>query len=223
LRSAAHSPVPPPPPHTHTHSHSHSHMNKIYKHAVWPHAAAQISSPGYVAAANKWLNLSTFPATVLAALDDSGNAAEGVAAGQVFFSQNLKLVQTSRFDVHWFYRTLLPDSAASTAKAGGLALLTFQGLNYRANIWVNGKLLASNATIAGLCPTVCIITWPFSKRGALLHQSSASLVLTTNCSLFTHHHDMSSVSRQWHSCLLTRLNGQHCTSYHMTTPHDHTT
>lgn len=68
---------------------------------------------------------------------------------QVFFSQNMKSVQTARFDVPWWYRVVLPDSAVATAKTGGLVLLTFEGINYRANIWVNGNLLATNTTIAG--------------------------------------------------------------------------
>ena len=61
----------------------------------------------------------------------------------------MKLVQTDRFDVSWWYRVILPDSAVATAKIGGLAFLTFEGLNYRANVWVNGNLLATNTTIAG--------------------------------------------------------------------------
>ena len=58
-------------------------------------------------------------------------------------------VQTKRFDVSWWYRAELPPTAAAAAKAGGLAMLTFEGLNYRANVWVDGKLLATNVTTAG--------------------------------------------------------------------------
>lgn len=52
--------------------------------------------------------------------------------------QNLKAVDAARFDVPWWYRVELPENAAT-----GKAFLTFQGLNYRANIWCAGKKLAS--------------------------------------------------------------------------------
>jgi exo-1,4-beta-D-glucosaminidase len=120
--------------------------------ALAPAAAAggaQISTPGYATPAPAWARLKTFPATVLSALDEIGDAAPGVAPGKIFFSQNFKAVQTSRFDVPWWYRVDLPPTAAAAATAGGRALLTFTGLNYRANIWVNGKLLATNSTVAG--------------------------------------------------------------------------
>ena len=108
---------------------------------------AELSQPGYDGSG--WIALETFPTTVLAALDAAGDAAKGVAAGEIFFSQNFDTVETARFDVPWWYRVDLPASATAAAKDGGLALLTFEGLNYRANIWVNGKLLATNTTVAG--------------------------------------------------------------------------
>ena len=111
---------------------------------------AELSQAGYAPPSGSgWIALETFPATVLAALDAVGDAAKGVKAGEIFYSQNFDAVETARFDVPWWYRVELPPSATAAAKAGGLALLTFEGLNYRANIWVNGALVATNSTVAG--------------------------------------------------------------------------
>ena len=101
----------------------------------------QISSGA--AGHGNWTKLASFPATVLAGLTEAGEYPE------LFYGQNLKAVQTARFDVPWWYRTSLPAVAMDAAKSGGLTLLTFEGLNYRANIWVNGKLLATKGSIAG--------------------------------------------------------------------------
>jgi exo-1,4-beta-D-glucosaminidase len=103
----------------------------------------QLSGPAGASGGGNWSQLQQFPATVLAGLVEAGEYPE------LYFSQNLKAVGTARFDVPWWYRVELPAEAADNAQAGGKAVLTFQGLNYRANIWVNGRLLANASVVRG--------------------------------------------------------------------------
>ncbi len=51
----------------------------------------------------------------------------------------------SPFKVAWWYRT----EFTVTPPAGGQAWLNFDGINYRANIWLNGKLIADDKQVAG--------------------------------------------------------------------------
>eukprot|EP01116_Phalansterium_solitarium_P012095 TRINITY_DN2808_c0_g1_i2.p1 TRINITY_DN2808_c0_g1~~TRINITY_DN2808_c0_g1_i2.p1 ORF type:complete len:880 (-),score=312.93 TRINITY_DN2808_c0_g1_i2:92-2731(-) len=98
-------------------------------------SGAAISTPGF--AVGGWYN-ATVPCTVMACLiDDNGLFPD------VFFGGNIELVNASAFDVSWWYRTefsLVPGPAV---------VLTFHGLNYRANVWLNGVQIASSADVAG--------------------------------------------------------------------------
>ena len=49
----------------------------------------------------------------------------------------------------WWYRAPLPESATAAVAAGGRAILTFKGINYRANVWVGGQQLASSSVVEG--------------------------------------------------------------------------
>jgi len=107
-----------------------------------------ISSAAYDA--ERWLPLAA-PVTVLAALSDGGRAAadDFLPRDGLFFGRALNATDTKLFDTPWWYRHALPAAAAKNVAAGGKAVLTFKGLNYRANVWVAGKLLATNATTEG--------------------------------------------------------------------------
>src|SRR5215813_9361552 len=52
----------------------------------------------------------------------------------------------SPFHCSWWYRTTFPTPHKTKA---GLTWLNFQGINYRANIWMNGTLIADSKQIAG--------------------------------------------------------------------------
>jgi len=49
------------------------------------------------------------------------------------------------FKVPWWYRT----EFSVTPPQGGQVWLNFEGINYRANIWLNGKLIADDKQVAG--------------------------------------------------------------------------
>ena len=80
------------------------------------------------------------PTTVLAALRANGEYPD------VFIGTNLESVPKERFAGSWWYRTefSLPDE-----KGRECALLGFDGINYRADIWLNGQQIASREEVFG--------------------------------------------------------------------------
>ena len=97
----------------------------------------EISSPGYHT--RGWYPTDV-PATVLASL----------VKNQVFkdpyFGTNMKAIPREAFQVPWWYRT---DFDLTPAQAGKTVLISFNGLNYKANIWLNGRQIATSQTASG--------------------------------------------------------------------------
>jgi exo-1,4-beta-D-glucosaminidase len=87
--------------------------------------------------ASKWYKASV-PSTVMAALIANGEYSD------VFMGDNISKVDTSRFRTSWWYRTsFMVVNAEKTTE------LFFEGINYRANIWLNGSKIASSDTLFG--------------------------------------------------------------------------
>jgi exo-1,4-beta-D-glucosaminidase len=59
---------------------------------------------------------------------------------------NLPMSSTSPFHCSWWYRK---EFTSAPAPRDGRTWLSFDGINYRANIWLNGRKLADAADIAG--------------------------------------------------------------------------
>lgn len=99
---------------------------------------ADISRPGFPDAG--WHTVARMPATVLSALQDDGTYPD------LYFGDNLATeVPADLYRQDWWYRTTF------TAPAGhSTYLLEFPGINYRAEVWLNGHLLAGSADIAGM-------------------------------------------------------------------------
>jgi len=98
---------------------------------------AVISSPGLDLAG--WCPASV-PSTVLAALLKNGEYPD------LFVGKNLEGIPGERFAVSWWYRTefnLQADKRLVGTRLG------FDGINYRANIWLNGRQIASRDQIFG--------------------------------------------------------------------------
>ncbi len=89
-----------------------------------------ISSDSFIPAG--W-HPATVPETVLSALVKDGTYTN------IYFGTNLAAIPTAPFTNTWWYRTGFNLSATQAAQDGRL---TFNGINYRANIWLNGKQLA---------------------------------------------------------------------------------
>lgn len=99
-------------------------------------SGAEISRPGFDATG--WTPTSV-PSTVLAALVRSGEVQDP------YFARNLESIPTSRFTVPWWYRTELELAAPLPAEAR----LVLDGVNYRADVWLNGRQIGSRDAIAG--------------------------------------------------------------------------
>lgn len=94
-----------------------------------------ISTKGFDA--SKWYK-TTVPATVMGALIANNEYPD------IFMGDNINLVDTSRFRTPWWYRNEfnIEDATKNTE-------LVFEGINYRANIWLNGTKIASSDTLFG--------------------------------------------------------------------------
>jgi exo-1,4-beta-D-glucosaminidase len=94
-----------------------------------------ISKSGFDA--SKWYKTSV-PSTVMAALIANKEYPD------IFMGDNINLVDTARFRNSWWYRK---EFAVENANEN--TELVFEGINYRANIWLNGKKIASADTLFG--------------------------------------------------------------------------
>ncbi|NOX66140.1 MAG: glycoside hydrolase family 2 [Chlorobi bacterium] len=89
---------------------------------------------------NNWYQTEV-PSTVLAAL------VKNQIYPDPYFGTNLKEIPTEQFKVPWWYRTefemITKDQTEHTV------LLALDGINYKANIWLNGKLVADKEVVCG--------------------------------------------------------------------------
>ena len=84
--------------------------------------------------------ITEMPATVMATLNRHG------VFGDVFMGDNISKIDEAQFDQPWWYRKVFDlDSTDLDLNHR----LVFEGLNYKANIWLNGQMLASSDSIEG--------------------------------------------------------------------------
>ena len=89
---------------------------------------------------DKWTD-ATVPTTVLAALIDAG------VYKDVFYGDNLAKIPIEPFEKPWWYRKqFLIDGFDANAEE---LRLMIDGINYKANIWLNGQQIASQDTLFG--------------------------------------------------------------------------
>jgi exo-1,4-beta-D-glucosaminidase len=100
---------------------------------------ATVSRADY-AAKQGWHTVRTMPSTVLEALQDDGTYPD------LYYGKNLlDEVPQDLYKQDWWYRT------SFTAPAGhSTYLLELPGINYRAEVWLNGRLVAGNTQIVGM-------------------------------------------------------------------------
>ena len=97
----------------------------------------EISIPGFDIAA--WYPTDV-PKTVLAALTENG------VYENPYFGLNLKKIDAAPFKKSWWYRK---EFELPAGQAKQQALLLFDGINYSANIWLNGKQIGSANDVTG--------------------------------------------------------------------------
>lgn len=108
---------------------------KIQSSAIASAGGAEISSPRFDTAG--WLP-TPVPSTVLAALVRNG------AVEDPFAGRNLETISKEPFAVPWWYRN---EFALDAAPPDGR--LAFEGINYSAEIWLNGERVAGRDEIHG--------------------------------------------------------------------------
>ncbi len=98
---------------------------------------ARLSRPG--ASLQGW-HPATVPGTVLASLEKAGKY------DSLYFGKNLLKVEPEQFEQPWWYRTSfqLPEK-----KNEYHSFLHFKGVNYRADVWLNGRQIAAADTLVG--------------------------------------------------------------------------
>ncbi|WP_051254152.1 glycoside hydrolase family 2 protein [Arenibacter latericius] len=80
------------------------------------------------------------PSTVLSTLVANGTYPDP------YYGENLKRIPTELFKVPWWYATNFEFTKEQTEN---FANITFDGLNYKANVWLNGNLIANTKDIDG--------------------------------------------------------------------------
>lgn len=87
-----------------------------------------------------WHTIASMPATVLQALEDDGTYPN------LYYGKNLRdEVPQDLWQQDWWYRTTFDAPAGHTAYH-----LTFPGINYRAEVWLNGHLVADDRQVVGM-------------------------------------------------------------------------
>ncbi|CAN5784907.1 carbohydrate-binding protein [soil metagenome] len=102
-----------------------------------------------------WHAVKQMPATVLEALQDDGTYPN------VYFGTNLRdQVPQDLYEQDWWYRTTF------TAPAGhSTYTMQFPGINYRAEVWLNGHLVADSEQIVGMYVSHDLDVTPWLRPG----------------------------------------------------------
>jgi len=111
----------------------------IQSSAVVGNDGARLSDPNFVFHALQWYPTSV-PHTVLATLVKDG------VYKDIFQGRRLSQIPDSLFQVPWWYRTEFELPELSTDRQ---ITLCFDGINYRADVWLNGHQIASADTLKG--------------------------------------------------------------------------
>jgi len=99
---------------------------------------ADVSQKGYSTA--QWYKVSV-PTTIIAGL-----LANHVYAFDPFMDTNLARIAGPQFDTSWWFRK---EFTLPAGQKGKNVVITMHGINYKANIWFNGTLIADTAAAKG--------------------------------------------------------------------------
>ena len=126
----------------------------------------QIQSSDKVTGSGENISISNFkpenwyaakvPSSTLGSLVDDG------VFKNVFFNRNLENIPTSMFDAPWWYRKTFN---LDKIEPGEVYLLRFNGISYSADIWLNGKKIASADTVRGSFRQFVFDVTPFIRKG----------------------------------------------------------
>jgi exo-1,4-beta-D-glucosaminidase len=118
-----------------------------------PQGGAALSSGGYADAGGH--SIARMPATVLQALQQDGTYPD------LYVGTNLRDdVPQDLYQQDWWYRTTFTAPPGHTTY-----LLEFPGINYRAEVWLNGHRIADSTRIVGMHVAHQIDATPWINRG----------------------------------------------------------
>ena len=92
-----------------------------------------------------------------------GSLVDGGVFKDVFFNRNLEKIPDSLFKAPWWYRRTFN---VEKINPGQVYRLRFNGISYRADVWLNGKKVASADTVKGSFRQFVFDVTPFIKKGA---------------------------------------------------------
>ncbi len=101
------------------------------------YSGAEISAPNLNL--DGWYSAKV-PSTVLSTLVNNG------VYKDPYFGKNLNEIPTEQFRFPWWYRT---EFELSDNDVDNIIHLSFGGINYKANIWLNGNLISDTKTVTG--------------------------------------------------------------------------
>ncbi len=113
----------------------------------------KISTPGFEP--KGWYSASV-PTTVLAALVKNG------VYKNIYFARNLEKIPSDQFKNSWWYRKEFVIEKPELYKN---YRLVFEGINYKANVWFNSKIIASSKRVEGSFRTFEFDITQLIKRG----------------------------------------------------------
>jgi exo-1,4-beta-D-glucosaminidase len=113
---------------------------------------AAISVAGYKDA--RWHPIHRMPATVLEILQEDG------VYSNLYVGTNMLNVPQDLYKQDWWYRTTFK------APTGDFYTLEFPGINYRAEIWLNGQKIADTNQMVGMYAAHELNVTPWIKRGS---------------------------------------------------------
>ena len=113
----------------------------------------EISAPDF--STRSW-SAAVVPGTIL------GSLVNDSVYKNVFMGRNLEKIPDSLFNVPWWYRTTF---TVSELTPGQIYRLRFNGISYRATIWLNGQKVASSDSTQGSFRQFMINITPYIKRG----------------------------------------------------------
>ena len=99
----------------------------------------------------------TVPSTIMGVLTTDGVEPEALTA------EDYQRIDKKRFDVSWWYRTMFKIQSSKDH-----VLLSFDGICYRANIWLNGHLVAGKEEVAGTYRQFTFDVTPFVREQNVL-------------------------------------------------------
>nr|WP_253298329.1 S-layer homology domain-containing protein [Paenibacillus sp. MSJ-34] len=110
---------------------------RIQSSAVATEDGSAVSASGYNT--DGWF-ATKVPNTVLGALIEAGDIEDP------FIRDRIAYIDEDRFRVPWWYRT---EFTLPASEQGKTILLNFEGIGYKADIWVNGRKIADKQDIVG--------------------------------------------------------------------------